>query len=69
MKDADTLYDKKMQELLDNSADRVEKITVYICGRSFIYKYKTTDNKQFNSWHMATRHQYELDRGTYESNE
>ena len=67
-KDADTLYDKKMQELLDDSADRVEKITVYISGKSFIYKYKTTDGKKYNSRHMATRHQYELDRGMHESN-
>ena len=64
---ADALYDKKMQELLDYSADRVEKITFTI-GISVISKFKTTDNKQFNSRRMATRHQYELDRGMYESN-
>ena len=67
-KDADTLYDKKMQTILDDSADKVERIRIAISGKSFIYKYKTTDKKQFNSWHMATRHQYELDRGMYESN-
>ena len=61
-KDADTLYDKKMQDLLDDSADKVERIRIAISGKSFIYKYKTTDGKRYNSRSMATRHQYELDR-------
>ena len=61
-KDSDQTYDEHMQKILDDACDKVEKITVYISGKSFIYKYKTTDGKRYNTRPMATRHQYELDR-------
>ena len=68
-KDSDQTYDEHMQKILDDACDKVEKITVAISGRSVISKFRTTDNKMFNTRRMAERHQYDIDRGTYESNE
>ena len=69
MKNPDTQYDDKMQDLLEDACDKVQRIKVVISGASVISKFRTTDNKMFNTRRMAERHQYDIDRGTYESNE
>ena len=63
MKDPDTQYDDKMQDLLEDACDKVQRITVAISGTSVISKFRTTDNKKFNTRRMAERHQYDIDRG------